>query len=108
MTTFDDRQKAFEQKFAHDEELAFRIHARLFKLLGLWAAEKLGKQGVDAEEYAKEVVLADFELPGDEDVILKILKDLSNVGVSLSEKDIRLEIERLRPVARAQVMESKK
>ena len=70
MTTFDDRQKAFETKFAHDEEMRFRILARRGKLIGLWAAEKLGKDGQAADDYAKSVLLSDLEIPGDDDIIL--------------------------------------
>ncbi len=86
MTTFDDRQKAFENKFAHDQEMRFKAMARRNKLLGLWAAEKLGKSGTDADEYAKSVVLADFEEPGDEDVFRKVRGDLD---ASVSDSQIR-------------------
>lgn len=101
MTTFDQRDKNFENKFAHDEEIAFKIHARRNKLLGLWAAEKLGKTGADAEAYAKEVVLVEFE-NSNNDITAKLLKDLGGKGIS--ERDIRLEMERLLPVARQQIM----
>ena len=86
MTTFDDRKDAFEKKFAHDEELRFKAMARRNKLLGLWAAEKLGKSGAEADEYAKAVVLADFEEPGDEDVFRKVRGDLD---ASVSDQEIR-------------------
>jgi len=86
MTTFDDRQKAFENKFAHDQDMRFRAMARRNKLLGLWAAEKLGKSGAEADEYAKSVVLADFEEPGDEDVFRKVRGDLD---ASVSDSEIR-------------------
>lgn len=89
MTTFDDRKDAFEKKFAHDEELRFKATARRNKLLGLWAAEKLGKAGADADAYAKTVVLADFEEAGDDDVIRKIRSDLEAGGVALSEGEIK-------------------
>ena len=89
MTTFDDREKGFERKFAHDEELRFKATARRNKLLGLWAAEKLGKAGADADAYAKTVVLADFEEAGDDDVIRKIRSDLEAGGVALSEGEIK-------------------
>ncbi|MFZ4126078.1 MAG: DUF1476 domain-containing protein, partial [Rickettsiales bacterium] len=75
MSTFDNREKNFENKYALDEELKFKITNRRNKLLGLWAAETLGKAGEAAEAYAKEVVMSDFELPGDADVINKLLKD---------------------------------
>ena len=76
MTTFDDRESAFENKFAHDEEMKFRAEARTNKLLGLWAAEMLGKTGEAADAYAKEVIKADFEEAGHEDVVRKVAKDL--------------------------------
>ncbi|HEY7385245.1 MAG TPA: DUF1476 domain-containing protein [Beijerinckiaceae bacterium] len=88
MTTFDDRKDAFEKKFAHDEELRFKATARRNKLLGLWAAQKLGKAGGDADAYAKSVVLADFQEAGDDDVLRKVQKDLETVG-SVSESELR-------------------
>ncbi len=87
MSSFDDREKAFESKFAHDEELKFRILARRGKLIGLWAAEKLGKSGEAAEDYAKSVLLSDLEIPGDADIIAKLLGDLAPLGVG--ENDIK-------------------
>ncbi len=80
MTTFDDRENAFERKFALDEELRFRAVARRNKLLGLWAADKLGKSGDEAEAYAKEVVRADFQEAGDRDVFRKIRSDLTQLA----------------------------
>jgi hypothetical protein len=82
MTSFDKREEGFEKKFAHDEELKFKAYARRNKLLGLWAAAELGKTGPDAEAYAKEVVLADFEEAGDGDVVRKVVNDLKSRGVS--------------------------
>ena len=84
MTTFDEREKGFERKFAHDEELRFKSTVRRNKLFGLWAAQKLGLSGEEAETYAKSVVKADFEQPGDEDVLRKVRGDLAakNVGVT--------------------------
>lgn len=76
MNTFDDRETAFEAKFAHDEEMTFKAEARANKLLGLWAAEKMGISGDEAEAYAKTVIVADFEEAGDEDVIRKVTADL--------------------------------
>jgi len=93
MTTFDKREEGFEKKFAHDEELRFKAMARRNKLLGLWAAGILGKSGPDAEAYAKEVVLADFEEAGDDDVVRKVVKDLEGKGVS--EQDIRAKMAEL-------------
>ena len=92
MTTFDDRRDAFEKQFAHDEELRFKATARRNKLLGLWAAEKLGKSGADADAYAKSVVLADFEEAGDDDVVRKVKKDLEAGGVQASESEIRTRL----------------
>jgi hypothetical protein len=89
MTTFDDRKDAFEKKFAHDEELRFKATARRNRLLGLWAAEKLGKSGADAEAYAKSVVMADFEEAGDDDVLRKVRADLEAGGAGPGESDIR-------------------
>jgi hypothetical protein len=89
MTTFDDRKDTFERKFAHDEELRFKATARRNKLLGMWAAEKLGKSGAEAEAYAKSVVMADFEEAGDEDVIRKVRKDLEGSGVTGADAMIR-------------------
>jgi hypothetical protein len=89
MTTFDDRKDAFERKFAHDEELRFKAMARRNKLLGLWAAQKLGKSGAEAEAYAKSVVMADFQEAGDDDVFRKVRADLEASGASQGEGEIR-------------------
>ncbi len=104
MTTFDNREREAEKKFELDEELRFKISARRNKLLGLWAAEKLGLTGETAVAYAKEVVLADFERPGDEDVLEKVLRDFEEKGVPLDAHKIRIEMERLLREAREQVM----
>jgi hypothetical protein len=89
MTTFDDRESAFENKFAHDEEMRFRVLARRNRLLGEWAAGLMGLSAVETEAYAKEVVRADFEEAGDEDVIRKLLGDLTSARVDTSEAQIR-------------------
>jgi hypothetical protein len=89
MTTFEQRKDAFENKFAHDEDLRFKASARRNKLLGLWAAEKLGKTGTDAETYAKTVVIADFEEAGDEDVLRKVKNDFTLAGLSVPDTEIR-------------------
>jgi hypothetical protein len=89
MTTFDKREEGFEKKFAHDEELRFKATARRNKLLGLWAAQKLGLAGDAAEAYAKEVVTADFEEAGDDDVFRKIRKDFDAKNVQQSDHQIR-------------------
>jgi hypothetical protein len=89
MANMKDREEGFERKFAHDEELKFKATARRNKLLGLWAAEKLGKSDADAEAYAKEVVLADFEEVGDEDVFRKVRADFDAAGIAVSDHQIR-------------------
>lgn len=108
MTTFDQRDKDFENKFAHDEEVNFRITVRRNKLLGLWAAAKLGKSGTDAEAYAGDVVEADIREAGHSDTVDKILKDFEAAKLPVSAKEIRFEMERLLLVAREQVMKDKK
>jgi hypothetical protein len=89
MTTFDKREEAFEKKFAHDEDLRFKATARRNKLLGLWAAEKLGLSGEEANAYAKSVVMSDFEEAGDHDVVRKVLADFSAANLSMSEPQVR-------------------
>jgi hypothetical protein len=104
MGTFDDRESAFENKFVHDKELEFKIEARRNKLLGLWAADKMGLVGDAAEAYAKEVVKADFEEAGDEDVFRKVSGDLASKGVNAGEKEIRDQMIALRDTARQQIL----
>lgn len=89
MTTFDKREEGFEKKFAHDEELRFKATARRNKLLGLWAAQKLGISGSEADAYAKDVVMADFEEAGDDDVFRKIRKDFDAKKVAASDQEIK-------------------
>jgi hypothetical protein len=89
MNTFEDRQKGFERKFAHDEELRFKSTARRNKLLGLWAAEKMGLSGDEAQAYAREVIKADLAEPGEEDVFRKIRADFDAKGVGQSDHQIR-------------------
>jgi hypothetical protein len=103
MTTFDKREEGFEKKFAHDEELRFKANARRNKLLGLWAAEKLGITGLAADAYAKEVVVADFEEPGDDDVFRKVRKDLDAKKVAMSDQDIRKTMNELMAQAILQI-----
>jgi hypothetical protein len=95
MSGFDKRREGYESKFAHDEELKFKATARRNKLLGLWAADKLGISADQADAYAKEVVKADFEEAGDDDVFRKIRKDFDAKGVQLSDHQIRREMEDL-------------
>jgi hypothetical protein len=89
ITTFEDREKGFERKFAHDEELKFRATARRNKLIGLWAAEQLGLSGDEAHAYAREVIKADLAEPGDEDVFRKVRSDFDAKGVGQSDHQIR-------------------
>ena len=103
MTTFDKRKDAAENRFAHDEELQFKAESRRNKLLGLWAAELLGKTGDSAEEYAKSVVVADFEEAGDEDVFRKVQADFDAGGVAQSDHQIRRTMEELLAKAIEQV-----
>ena len=105
MTTFDKREEGFEKKFALDEEQKFKAEARRNRLLGLWAAEKLGKTGDEASAYAKEVVAADFEEAGDGDVLRKVASDFAGKGVAISEADVRAKMSELMAVAAAQVKE---
>jgi|SRR6185437_11983073 hypothetical protein len=102
-TTFDKREEGFEKQFAHDEELRFKALARRNKVLGLWAAGLLGKTGADAEAYAKEVVLADFEEAGDNDVARKLAKDLAGKA---DEQQIREQMTTLLAQALAQVKQT--
>ena len=102
MTTFDDREQAFEKKFAHDAEMQFKAAARCNKLLGLWLAEKLGE--ADAEAYAKTVVVADLAEAGHEDVIRKVMADIAAKGASVTETEVRAKMAELTPEAKAQVM----
>jgi hypothetical protein len=95
MTTFDKREEGFEKKFAHDEDLRFKATARRNKLLGFWAAEKLGMTGADAEAYAKSVVMADFEEIGDDDVVRKVLADFHAGNVHQSEHQVRRTLDEM-------------
>lgn len=104
MTTFNDREKAFEDKYKHDQELQFRVEVRRNKLLGLKIAELLGLAGDEADAYAKEVVASDFEEAGDEDVFRKVFADLQAKNVDFSEHRLRKLMEDLREDAKNQVM----
>ncbi len=104
MTTFDKREKVFEDKYKHDQELQFKVEVRRNKLLGLWMAELLGLSGADAEAYAKEVVRADFEEPGDADLIRKIQGDAAPKNLDLSEHKIRKKMDELTIIAKEQIM----
>lgn len=103
MTTFDDRERGFERKFALDQEQEFKAGARRNRLLGQWAAGLMGLAAEGVEEYAKAVVKSDFELPGDEDVLRKVFEDLKGSGVSVSEGEVRNKMDELLAVAREQI-----
>lgn len=103
MTTFDDREQAFENKFKHDQELQFRVFARRARLVGLWAAEQMGIAGDDAAAYAKQIVAVDFEEPGHKDIVRRILADFQAKGVTLSEHRIEKELDSLLETARQQI-----
>ena len=103
MTTFDDREQAFENKFAHDEELEFKAAARRNRMLGLWAAGLMGLEGDHLEQYANAVVKSDLDQPGDEDVLRKVWKDLSASGAKVTEGAVRAKMEEFLAVARDQL-----
>ncbi len=103
MTTFDNRKEGFEKKFAHDEELRFKATARRNKLLGQWAAEKLGLSGDAAASYAKDVVAADFEEAGDDDVVRKVMGDFKAKNVDQSEHQVRRTMDELMGTAIDQI-----
>lgn len=103
MTTFDEREAAFENKFAHDEEMKFKAQARCNKMLGLWAAELLGKSGDAAESYARSIVAADFEEPGQEDVVRKLAEDL---GGRATSDTIRLKMTEFLLISKEQLLET--
>jgi hypothetical protein len=106
MTTFDDRERAFETKYARDQEMQFKVTARRNRLLGHWAATLMGLTDAEADAYAKDVVRADFEEAGDEDVIRKLIGDLTSAGVETDEVKIREALEHKTVEARRQLMES--
>lgn len=105
MTMFDDREKAFEAKFAHDQDMLFRIAARRNRLLGEWAAGKMGLTPEETDAYAKAVVQADFEEAGDEDVIRKVLGDMTSAGLDVDESAVRTALDEQAVIARRQFME---
>ena len=106
MTTFDDRERAFETKYARDEEMQFRIIARRNRLLGQWAARQMGLSEAEAESYAKDVVRADFEEAGDHDVIRKVVGDLTSAGVECDEEKVTEALRNKEIEARRQIIES--
>jgi hypothetical protein len=106
MTSFDNREQAFENKFAHDQDMAFRISARRNRLVGEWAAEKMGLTKEETDSYAKSIVQADFEEVGDEDVVRKLMGDLAAAGVDTSDEDVRDALAAKTVEARRQLMEA--
>ena len=104
MASFDDREKGFEAKYKRDQDLQFKVQARRNKLLGLWAAEQLGKNGEAANAYAKDVVASDFEKAGDTDVLDKVTNDLMSAGVKIDAHAVRKQMDRLLDVAKQQLM----
>lgn len=106
MTTFDDRERAFEQKFARDEEMRFRITARRNRLLGEWAARQMGLSEAETESYAKDVVRSDFEEAGDHDVVRKVLGDLTAAGIECDEASVQQALRNKEIDARRQIIES--
>jgi hypothetical protein len=106
MTQFDDRERAFEAKFARDEEMQFKVLARRNRLLGEWAGRLMGLTDVESEAYAKDVIRADFEEAGDDDVVRKLLGDLTAAGVDTDEAKIREALAHKHVEARRQLMES--
>lgn len=106
MTDFNDRERAFEAKFALDQELAFRIAARRNRLVGEWAAVRMGLTPEETDAYAKAVVQADFEEAGDEDVIRKLLGDLTSAGVDIDEASVRAALDEQMVIARRQFIEA--
>ena len=106
MTSFDDRERAFETKFARDEEMAFRVTARRNRLVGQWAAAKMGLTPEETDAYAKAVVQADFEEAGDDDVIRKLVGDLTAASIEIDEAEVRRALEEATIDARRQLMEA--
>ena len=104
MATFDGREKGFETKYSRDKELDFKVTVRRNKLLGLWAAEKMGISGDAADAYAKEVVMSDFEKPGEEDVVEKVMSDFNDKNTGVAEKELRAEMAQLMGTAREQIL----
>ncbi|HEX8216461.1 MAG TPA: DUF1476 domain-containing protein [Allosphingosinicella sp.] len=105
MSTFDDRERAFETKYSRDQEMQFKVIARRNKLLGLWAARQMGLTDAEADAYSKDVVRADFEEAGDGDVIRKLLGDLTSAGVEIDESAIRQALDHKAVEAKRQLME---
>jgi hypothetical protein len=103
MSTFDDRERSFEGKFASDQELEFKAHARRNRLLGRWAAELMGLEGEHVEDYARAVVKSEVDLPSEDDVLRKVFEDLKGSGVEVRESEVRMKMAELLAVARDQI-----
>ena len=103
MTTFDDRERHEETRFKHDQELAFKARNRGNRIFGLWVAERLGLSGDDAANYAKDVVMADFEAPGDDDILTKVKADLAGKSVEISEHLLKKHLQESRQIAAQQI-----
>ncbi len=103
MSGFDEREKSFERKFQQDQELAFKVKARRNKLLGLWAAEKLGLSGEAAERHAREVLQSDLQRPGDDDIVAKVASDFAKAGVAIDATRVRVELQRWAAEAKKQL-----
>ena len=108
MTTFDKREKGFENAFAHEEKISFDVEAKCSKLYGLWAAEKLGLSADEAKTYAMEVVSANLDEPGFDDVLRKVKADFDLKGLQISDKEMKLELDKALEKARQQVIEERK
>jgi hypothetical protein len=108
MSTFDEREKAFENKFKRDQDLQFKVNNRRNRLLGQWIASQLGKVGPDADAYAKEVVMSDFDKAGDDDVLQKVLADLGAAGKPADSAAVRKQMDKLLDEAKKQLMEESK
>ena len=104
MSGFDDREHAFEKKYAQDQELQFKVQARRNKLLGLWAAQKLGLAAAEVDAYVKSVVISDFDEPGDDDVLRKVMSDFEQAKVPMDHTQVRYEMDRLMAEAKRQLM----
>jgi len=107
MTTFDNREQAYENKFAHEQDMAFRVTARRNRLVGEWAAGKMKLTAAETDSYSKSVVQAEFEELGDEDVVRKLLGDITAAGIDTSEAEVRAALEKFNIEARRQLLESK-
>ncbi len=108
MAGFDEREKGFEAKYRLEQENRFKLSARRNNLLGRWAAERMGLSGASAEEYAQEVVVVDFEKPGDADVLEKVLNDLTDKGLGITDIQVRKQMDKLIETAREQIMKEMK